>query len=451
MKKLTLIFLTGLLAVTGSASAQQAAEPQTLDQLLQEVRNARTEAAAENRRREQEFLAARNRQQELLAQAKQRLTAEEMRSERLQQTFDANEKKLSDMSETLRARMGNLGEVFGIVRQVAGDTKAVIDNSLVSAQIPGRGQFLSKMAQSQALPSIEELERLWITILEEMNQAGKVVKFPASVVAEDGGRYQADVVRVGVFNAIVEDAFLRYIPETGALAELARQPADRFLDMADELYSASPDEIVAMAVDPTRGTLLGALVETPSLLERIDQGGVVGYIIIALGVLGLLVAIERLVYLSMAGGKIKAQLASSKPSGDNALGRVLSVYTDNKTDDVETLELKLDEAIMKEVPALEARLSFLKLIAAIGPLLGLLGTVTGMIETFQAITLFGTGDPKLMAGGISQALVTTVLGLCIAIPMVLLHGFVSTRSKALVQILEEQSAGIIAAHAEKRK
>lgn len=454
MKKIALIALTGLMVITGGAFAQQqqeASAPQTLDQLLQQVREARGLAAAENRRREQEFLAARNRQRELLAQARQALAAEEARSTRLQRTFDENEKRLTDLSETLRTRMGNLGEVFGIVRQVAGDVKATVDGSLVSAQIPGRGQFLSRLAQSQALPSIEELERLWITILEEMNQAGKVVKFPANVVSEDGGRYQTDVVRVGVFNAIIDGAFLRYIAETGTLAELAKQPAGRYLGMAEDLYAAEPDEIVRMAVDPTRGTLLGLLVETPSLMERINQGGVVGYIIIALGILGLLIAVERLVYLYLAGNKIKAQLGSSKPSVDNALGRVLSVYSDNKADDVETLELKLDEAIMKEVPALEARLGFLKLIAAIGPLLGLLGTVTGMIVTFQAITLFGTGDPKLMAGGISQALVTTVLGLCIAIPMVLLHGFAASRSKALIQILEEQSAGIIAAHAEKRK
>lgn len=116
----------------------------------------------------------------------------------------------------------------------------------------------------------------------------------------------------------------------------------------------------------------------------------------------------------------------------------------------ETLELKLDDAVLREIPALEVRLVWLKILAAVAPLLGLLGTVTGMILTFQQITLFGTGDPKLMAGGISQALVTTVLGLIVAIPMVLLHAMLNARSKGLIQVLEEESAGLIAEQSERR-
>jgi len=139
------------------------------------------------------------------------------------------------------------------------------------------------------------------------------------------------------------------------------------------------------------------------------------------------------------------------PSEDNPLGRVLSVYSKDPNVDTETLELRLDEAVLREIPPLEKGLSALKILAAVGPLLGLLGTVTGMIITFQQIQLFGTGDPKLMAGGISQALTTTVQGLIMAIPMVLLHAFLSSRSKALIQVLEEESAGIIAEHAEKTR
>ncbi len=412
MKKLAISLFAGLFLLSGNVlAAEQQTQPQaqTLDQLLQQVRDARSAANAANKQREREFLAARDKQQQLLSQSKQRLAAEEARSDRLQKTFQANEQELNQLSDQLRTRLGNLGELFGVVRQVSGDLKSVTDASLVSAQIPGRGEFLSRMSQSTQLPDIESLEKLWFMMQQEATLSGKIVKFPAEVVSVDGNRYQADVVRVGVFNAIADDTFLRYLPETGALVELTRQPAGRYQDMASDLYSAGADEIVEMGIDPTRGQLLALLVDTPTFMERVNQGGLVGYVIIVLGVIGLLVAVERLVYLGIAGKKIRAQLTSSKPSGDNALGRVLSVY------------------------------------------LGLLGTVTGMILTFQAITLFGTGDPKLMAGGISQALVTTVQGLCVAIPMVLLHGFVSSRAKGLIQILEEQSAGIIAAHAERQK
>ncbi|MGD8637210.1 MAG: MotA/TolQ/ExbB proton channel family protein, partial [Gammaproteobacteria bacterium] len=213
-------------------------------------------------------------------------------------------------------------------------------------------------------------------------------------------------------------------------------------------FEASPGEVVGTAVDPSRGSLLGLLIQAPSLRERIDQGGVVGYVIIVLGVIGLLIAVWRLLYLSGVGAGIRKQLKSETPNEKNPLGRILKVYDDNVDTDTETLELKLDEAILREAPNLEKWQGGIKVLAAVAPLLGLLGTVTGMIATFQAITLFGTGDPKLMAGGISQALVTTVLGLCVAIPLVLLHSWVAGRSRGLIEILEEQTAGIIARKAE---
>lgn len=444
-----------MLVGAGAAMAGQqpaASEPKTLDQLLEQVRAASRESAAVNQRREREFREARDKQRQMLNDAKQQLQVEEQRSERLRASFDTNERELTQLSETLRTRMGNLGEVFGVVRQMSGNAKSMVDNSLVSAEYPGRGEVLTKLAQSKELPTIAELEQLWFVYQQEMTESGKISRFSAQVTGDDGVRREQDVVRVGVFNAVNENGFLRYLSEANVLAELARQPAGRYLGMAEELFAAQKDSgPIAMAVDPTRGQLLGALVQAPTLLERIDQGGVVGYITLALGAFGVFIAVMRFGYLFGAGRKIKLQLTSGKPSPDNALGRVLSVYNDNKGDDIETLELKLDEAILKEMPQLEKWQNSIKILAAVAPLMGLLGTVTGMIQTFQSITLFGTGDPKLMAGGISQALVTTVEGLVVAIPLVLLHAIVASRSKELVQILEEQSAGIIAAHAEKQK
>jgi len=455
MKKIIYTVLISMVMGSGVAySGEQpaAAQATNLDQLLEQVRRASRETSAANQRREQEFRQARDQQRQLLERAKASLIAEEQRSDRLRSTFDTNEQALTQLTETLRTRMGNLGEVFGVVRQMAGNAKTIIDNSLVSAQIENRGQILSKLAQSKALPTIEELEALTNTFLEEMVESGKVVRFTDTVVNEDGTPLEQEVVRVGVFTAINSDGFLRYLPETQSLVVLGRQPSGRFLSVAEDLFEAEPGSgPIGMAVDPTRGQLLGALVQAPTLLERIDQGGPVGYVTLALGALGVLIALQRLIYLFNTGRKVKSQLQSGKPSPDNPLGRVLGVYNDNRKDDIETLELKLDEAILKETPQLEKWQSALKIIAAVAPLMGLLGTVTGMIATFQSITLFGTGDPKLMAGGISQALVTTVEGLVVAIPLVLLHAIVSSRSREVVQILEEQSAGIIAAHAEKHK
>ncbi len=434
-----------LAAALGSHAAVAADD---LNALLREVREARSATSAENKAREQRFLQNRNEQQALLNQVKAELAAQEARSEQLTTQFNANEQALAELSETLRLQLGNFGELFGVVRQVAGDTVGVIRTSLITAQNPNRGDTAAALAEVKGVPSMEELNSLRALLMEEMVRSGQVSRFPSSVTLPDGTSSQEEVVRVGVFNLISGDRFLNYIPETQTIQELARQPQKRYREMAQTLYSAGPDQVVATAVDPSRGSLLALLIQSPSLKERIDQGGLVGYVIIGLGIVGLLIALFRWLYLGTVGAKIRSQLKSDEVKENNPLGRILKVYEDNKSIDTETLELKLDEAILREVPPLEKWQGSIKVIAAVAPLLGLLGTVTGMIATFQAITLFGTGDPKLMAGGISQALVTTVLGLTVAIPLVLLHSVVAGRSKALIEVLEEQSAGIIAKQSE---
>lgn len=449
MRKLILtLLLSGLLApfVAGAADGTP---PASLDELLQLVRKARVEEDRVNRERERRFLADKNRQKQLLKEAKAQLRAETRRSERLKNTFDANEKKLTELEETLRQRMGSLGELFGVVRQVAGDAKATFDNSLVSAQFPDRQSLLMPLIKSKELPDIPRLEDLWFALQQEMTESGKIVKFDSRVILPDGSEKQTRVTRVGVFNVVADGRYLRYLPETGELLELPRQPAGRYLKLATGLESASPGSIVPMAIDPSRGSILALLVQAPDLKERIQQGKLVGYVIIVLFAIGLLIVAVRWIALTVTGLKMRKQLKLDEPKENNPLGRVLAVYRANPNVDTETLELKIDEAVIREVPKLQSGLATIKILAAIAPLLGLLGTVTGMIETFQSITLFGTGDPKLMAGGISQALVTTVLGLVSAIPLVALHSVVAGKSKRLISILDEQSAGIIAQHAEK--
>lgn len=446
------MILSALLAalVASAAPAPAVAQIKNLDQLLEQTRQARAAEARRNREREQRFLRERNRQRELLAQARRELAAEQARSDRLNKAFDANEKKLSELETVRAARAGALGEMEGVVKQFSGDMLAVVQNSMISIQIPGRDQFLNKLGQSKSLPSIEELEQFWFEMQREMTELGRVARFKAPVVRTDGTEVEDTVVRVGGFTAVNAHGFLVHSTGAKAFTELQRQPPKRYVAMAKELYEADSG-MVRMAVDPSGGQLLRVLVQAPDLKERIQQGREVGYVIIALAVFGLLIALWRFIVLTITGLKVAAQQRRiDQPSEDNPLGRVLSVYHKDPDVDVETLELRLDEAVLKEVPKLEAWLPTLKILAAIGPLLGLLGTVTGMIQTFQALALFGTGDPKLMADGISQALITTVLGLVMAIPLVFLHAFLASRAQNIVQTLEEESAGLIAEQAEKR-
>ena len=283
-----------------------------------------------------------------------------------------------------------------------------------------------------------------------MTESGKVTTFNREVVLADGQRVPTDVTRVGSFNLVANGKYLEYISETGSVAELKRQPSGRYLGTAADLAKVN-NEQVAFALDPTGGSILSLLVQAPNQRERVDQGGTVGYIILGIGLVGLLIAIERFVSLFLIGSKVNRQLKSSTAKDDNPLGRVILVKEQNPNIDTETLELKLSESILREVPKLTSRLTLIKIISVVAPLIGLLGTVTGMINTFQAITLFGTGDPKLMAGGISQALVTTVLGLVVAIPMVFISTLLNTRSRGIINILQQQSAGIIAERAEAEK
>jgi biopolymer transport protein ExbB len=280
-----------------------------------------------------------------------------------------------------------------------------------------------------------------------MTESGKVTRFQGRIIKPNGDEIDQEVIRVGTFNIASDGSYLKFDLDKQVLVELPRQPAARFTSTTSDLQEATSG-FTSFGMDPTRGQLLSLLIQAPTLKERINQGGNVGYVIITLGIIALLLSLERFVTLNLIGAKVNAQMKQSTPDSGNPLGRLLNVYHENKDVDTETLDLKLHEAILKESPALTARISFIKIISMVAPLLGLLGTVVGMILTFQAITLFGTGDPKTMAGGISQALMTTVLGLCVAIPTVLLHSIVNARSTSVLHILQEQSAGLVAEQAE---
>ena len=419
----------------------------SLEELLKNVRQQGSEASAKNRQREQEFRERRNEQKAVLDRTRAELRAEEARSQRLKATFDNNERELEELSEVLRIRVGDMGELFGVVRQLAGDTKGLVESSLISAQLGSRSDIATHLAQATELPSISDLRALQTLLLEEMIESGKVVRFTSEVEDATGVSSPTEVVRVGVFTAVSENGYLTFDDTDRSLRELPRPPAARFTRSAKNFFEAQGTD-ASLAIDPTRGTLLSLVIQSPGFLEQVDQGGAVGYTIIVMGIVGLLIALSRLLALQVAGRKMARQLKSSTASNDNPLGRILAIYENEKSVPADILDLKLEEAVLKEIPRLERLQGLIKVIAGVAPLLGLLGTVVGMIKTFQSITLFGTGDPKLMADGISQALVTTVAGLCVAIPMVFMHALVSGKSRSLVEILEEQSAGMIARRSE---
>jgi biopolymer transport protein ExbB len=445
--------LCGALTFSSGSVFAQDAEPKSLDELLKFVKQGQVSEAKENRDREARFSRDKANQASALRKAEAERTRQEQLSAQLENTFEENELLVAAKQKQLQEKLGTLTELFGHLTSASGDLASNIEVSLASAQYPDREVFLrelvGKMSGSDALPSIEEIERVWFELLRETRETGVITTFSADVASPAGETAPREVLRVGAFNIVDLDGnYLKF--EDGKLKELPRQPSGPYTGWAADLAS-SGDSLNSFGVDPTGptgGSFLAAIIDTPTLEERWHQGGYVGYAITAVGIFAFLLAIWRFVVLMGVSSKVNSQLKSDKANENNPLGRVLKIHEDNPNMEAETLELKLSEGILKETPSLESGLTLLKIIAAVAPLMGLLGTVTGMIITFQAITIFGAGDPKAMAGGISGALITTVLGLLVAIPTVLLHTVVNGRAQRIIHTLDEQTTGLIAEHTE---
>lgn len=450
IKKISLIALSsGLLTVPLIAASNTSNfASDSLDDLLKTVIENRDLDAKKNAQRLAQFKQAKNQQAQLLKTANDSLEKQENLSQSFKTSIEENEANLAELEKNLSKAIGNFGELFGVTRQVAAETSSQISNSLISAQYPNREKILDTIASSKTLPTLSELRQLWVILLQEQTEQGKLTTFNSAIDDEFGISQQQAVTRIGPFVAMADNKFLSYSNETQRLTTLSRQPSSAYVAAVKNLSQSAPGELLQAPIDPSRGTILGLLVQSPNLLERFKQGGLPGYIVSLLAVVGLVIGFQRLISLWITSGKVTRQIKNPSINLNNPLGRILNTYQDNPHTDVETLELKLNDAVLKEIPKLDKGLNLLKVLAAVAPLMGLLGTVVGMIVTFQTITLWGAGEPKLMAGGISQALVTTVQGLVAAIPLLLLHSIANGRARFLQHILEEQSAGLIANRAE---
>ena len=460
MKKyLPILFVLSLTLNTfifAQESESDEAEISTVEALLQLVKEGKTKEQSANAEREAKFMANKNQQAAILAAEKRELARQERIADQLEAEYKKNEEILRVKEEAYQKELGSLVELFGHLQSSAGEAAVQFSGSLTSPQyglerVDFLNELTSKMSETTELPTIREIEGLWYELQREMVASGQVVSFDTIVIDVDGESSTCNVTRVGLFNAVCDGKYLEYVASTGQYAFLPRQPAGRFTKTAKSVGNADAGEQVRFGIDPTGptgGSLLANLIQTPSLAERAAQGREVGYAIIFVGLIGIGLAFWKLWSLYVLGKAVRAQAGSKTLDVRNPLGRVLKVGEENFSKDIDTLELKLAEAIMAERPSIERGIGAVRIISVVAPLAGLLGTVTGMIVTFQMITLYGTGDPKLMAGGISQALVTTVLGLLVAIPTTLLHSFTASSAKGIISVLEEQSTGILAERAE---
>ena len=456
--KLPIVLVLMTSFIFAQDATEEVEEVSTVEALLMLVKEGKTKEQAANTERENKFLADKNKQASILAAEKRELARQEKIADTLEAEYKKNEEILRVKEEAYNKELGSLVELFGHLQSSAGEAAVQFSGSLTGAEYgQDRVRFLNeltgKMSETTELPTIREIEGLWYELQREMVASGQVVSFTTNVIDVDGETSECNVTRIGLFNAVCDGKYLEYATSKGQYAFLPRQPAGRYTKTAKKIGNANAGDQVKFGIDPTGptgGSLLANLIQTPSLLERAQQGREVGYAIIAVGIIAVLFAFYKLYSLYNIGTAVRKQASQDAADVSNPLGRVLKVGKDNFDKDIDTLELKLAEAIMDERPAIDQGIGFIKIISVIAPLAGLLGTVTGMIVTFQMITLYGTGDPKLMAGGISQALVTTVLGLLVAIPTSLLHSFTQSSARGIISILEEQSTGILAERAESK-
>ncbi len=424
---------------------------QSLDGLVDKVKRNQKASLKIYKERENRFLADKNQQQSLFKKAEQDYEKAQQLNNPLVLEHQAKAEKIEALRSQLNQLKQDLGNLDQRYMQFAGDFVTQMQSSLVSSEVRSRQANLQELLEQEQLTDLDQLRQLWLFILEEMQQASLVSQYDSLIVLSDGRQETKAITRIGSFIALFENdagqaEYLKLnqvssntdaaLSSLGQLPFRYQQAANASLALLNDSSSGS------FVIDPSRGILLGVLEQSPSWFDRVLQGKEVGFMIIALAAIGLVHGLIRMILLIITKFKIKSQLNNlQQASSSNPLGRLLIAAESKPLD--ENLQVFLDEAILKELPKLESGLKFIKLLAAVAPLLGLLGTVIGMIATFQSISLFGSGDPKLMASGISQALVTTVLGLLAAIPLLFIHNVLQSLSQSLVQLLDEQAAALL--------
>ena len=400
--------------------------------LLEIVEKNKDIFVSEDRVRLEKFISLVDEREKLLNSAKNQLAQEIKRNEILEDTFQKNEKVLAELEESLQIKVGVLGELFGVTRQFAGELKSSSENDVTFSEFPERINTLNEIG-SIKIHNKENFESLWIAYLSEIASGSEIKKINANITFPDGENQMGEIVRYGLFSATHNRKFLKPEPDLDSFLLLENQPESSILRSIRRHQNS--DEYRSAAIDPTRGFLLSLYMDKAGWIERIAQGKSIGFIIILIGIFGLAFSVYKLRLLKQYEDETISE------SGDSITQKMKNAV--NKFSNKESQENSLDEIIINFSSKVEWGNNWVKFFAAVAPLLGLLGTVIGMIETFQAITLFGTGDPKQMAGGISQALVTTMLGLIVAAPLLGMFTYLSEKSNTIIQVIEEKASYLL--------
>ncbi len=433
---------------------------ETVERLRQKAAAEREQAIEEARRVRQTIMNDRKLLEARLSQARKRNSTLRSQVEKLSAEAESLARQEKSLSAELKQAGQVIHELVGVIRINAKDISSFVEQNLQSGLFRPDIAFLHRLLQDTRFPGMDDVRAMVELLKAQTVQTGWVMVKNGSMVGRDGRKTSATILLVGPFTAAYrlgdETGFLSYSPAAGEFYAISRLPSASMRRVLNEYMKGQSDDV---PVDISRGGAIRELVSTPDLWEQIREGGPVVWPIIGVFVLGIFIILERVVFLVRS--RVNAQeLVSAiegfvsdsrwdlaeeqcKSSGNRPLARVLLAGMQVRTMGREEMENALQEAILGEIPLLERFLSPLGMLAAIAPLLGLLGTVTGMINTFHVITLYGTGDPRMMSAGISEALVTTMLGLTAAIPLLLGHNLLGGVVERRIAEMEEKGVALL--------
>jgi biopolymer transport protein ExbB len=452
MKKTISFALACWIATVATASAQdvrEAAKKAEADRQSAEARAAEVDAKIVSDRA---TLVAEV--EKLEAQAKQ-LAAD---VQALQKRKTVGDERREKLAEKWSEKEVEFREISGNVRIAAKDIEALLNTSQLTALAPERLDKVGPILDPGYFPDIDDISGLTDVLLDEMRRSGQVALVQGAYVGRDGENHTGDILTLGKFTAMYrapeEIGFLTYSPESKKLFALTALPGRK---MANAMKNYFEGKTGVVPIDLASGESLVGIGDRASIVEEFKQGGNIMWPILVVGLVVVVFTTYKLIYLKRVHGDtdtimgtVNDLAAKSDWPGIEAIMQkhqnhnwpVVNVIRNGiqaRHEDRETLESVLQESILRELPRLERGVSVMAVLGAIAPLLGLLGTVTGMITTFQVITLYGTGDPKLMSSGISEALVATKWGLCVAVPTMLIHTLLSRRVHGVVSDMEEKA------------
>lgn len=448
---LIIIIYSGL--VTASAPHAE----QSLNQLYSDIKQERALQKKADKEREALFKKHKSDQEIQLNKLRKELSQKQAELKILKDQVAKAKQRITDNKQQIASRSHNLKDLFSVWRQAVKDSKSNMQTSNTSHQYPEKLEQITQLSIQSSLPDSQDLKSIFELFQHDIHQGKQSISYQGNVIDEAGQSSLQPIQRIGVFSATSEGKFLLHDPAKNTLISLPVQPENAVRSIIEDssyknLQSGASIEVV---IDPSHGLVLEQLALVPTWEDRFHQGGYIGYVIVSLGCLGLLLSLIRWLMITHMQFAINRQMKSpSNIDTRNPLGRIIAAYQESvkhkqsdrrKSEkvDTETLEVQLQEIVMSEMPKLDKGLGTIKLLAAVAPLLGLLGTVVGMINTFQSITLVGNADPKLMAGGISQALMTTVMGLLAAVPLLFSHNLLASKTKKIITFLTQQSLGFI--------